>query len=402
MRELAAIALLFSIWNPPLTVKHDQPAAKTHIRPADLPKPNATESAHNGPRVIWQPEDAVLHVPPGFHVAMFAGDLRGPKQMVEAPNGDVLVAEAWRGRVLLLRGGERHVLLENLQRPAGLAVSPTHLYVGQTGSIVRYAYAPGQTRITAAPEKIGDVPPRGYREHWTRYLALSPDRKKLYVTVGSQTDADVEPDPRRGTILEIDLATNASRIYASGLRNATGLAFHPKTKQLWATVNERDGLGDDLVPDFVTSIKENGFYGWPYAYIGANPDPRNGATRPDLVRASLTPEVLIQAHSASLGIAFYDGAMFPADYRGDAFVAMHGSWNRAKRTGYKVIRIRFNDGKAAGGYEDFLTGFMLGEDKPEVWGRPVGVLVLRDGSLLVGDDGGGKIWRVTYTSPDAR
>ncbi|HEX2123349.1 MAG TPA: hypothetical protein VHL59_17090, partial [Thermoanaerobaculia bacterium] len=227
MRELAAIALLFSIWNPPLTVRHDRPAVKTHIRPADLPKPNATESAHNGPRVIWQPEDAVLHVPPGFRVAMFAGDLRGPKQMVEAPNGDVLVAEAWKGRVLLLRGGERHVLLENLQRPAGLAVSPTHLYVGQTGSIVRYPYEPGQTRITGAPEKIGDVPPRGYREHWTRYLALSPDQTKLYVTVGSQTDADIEPDPRRGTILEIDLQTNRSRIYASGLRNPTGLAFHP-------------------------------------------------------------------------------------------------------------------------------------------------------------------------------
>ncbi|HEX2120128.1 MAG TPA: PQQ-dependent sugar dehydrogenase, partial [Thermoanaerobaculia bacterium] len=218
----------------------------------------------------------------------------------------------------------------------------------------------------------------------------------------SQTDADVEPDPRRGTILEIDLATNASRVYASGLRNATGLAFHPKTRHLWATVNERDGLGDDLVPDFVTSIQENGFYGWPYAYIGPNPDPRNGAKRPDLVRASLTPDVLIQAHSASLGIAFYDGNLFPADYRGDAFVALHGSWNRARRTGYKVIRIRFRDGKPAGGYEDFLTGFMLGEDRPEVWGRPVGVLVLRDGSLLVGDDGGGKIWRVTYTSPDAR
>jgi glucose/arabinose dehydrogenase len=407
MKALAAVALLLSIWNPPLTVKHVQSRQETLIRPADLPRPNATESAYNFPRVIWQPEDAVLQVPPGFQVAMFAGDLRGPKQIVEASNGDILVAESWKGRVMLLRdvdrdgrisADERHVLLNKLERPAGLAVSRTHLYVGETGRIARYAYRIGQTRITSTGEKISDVPPRGYREHWTRYLMLSPDQKKLYVTVGSQTNADIEPDRRRGTIIETDLASNVSRIYASGLRNPTGLAFHPKTKQLWATCNERDGLGDDLVPDFVTSVKEGGFYGWPYAYIGPNPDPVNGSKRPDLVAATLTPEVLIQAHSASLGIAFYDGKMFPKQYRGDAFVALHGSWNRAKRTGYKVIRVRFRAGQATGAYEDFLTGFMLGEDQGEVWGRPVGVVVLRDGSMLIGDDGGGKIWRVTATT----
>jgi glucose/arabinose dehydrogenase len=407
MRTLAAFAVLAAVWNPPLTVKQDQPAATTHIRPGDLPKPGATENAFNGPQVIWQPEDAALHVPRGFGVTMFAGDLRGPKQLVEAPNGDILVAEAWKNRVLLLRDANRdaridahetHVLVDNLQRPAGLALSRTHLYIGETGRISRYRYN-GETRITSAGEKIGDVPPRGYREHWTRYLALSPDQKKLFVTVGSQTDADIEPDPRRGSIIEIDLANNTSRIYASGLRNATGLAFHPKTKQLWATCNERDGLGDDLVPDFVTAVKEGGFYGWPYAYIGRNPDPRNGAKRPELVESSITPDVLIQAHSASLGIAFYDGTMFPAEYRGDAFVALHGSWNRAKRTGYKIIRVRFDkEGKATGAYEDFLTGFMLGEDRPQVWGRPVSVLVRRDGSMLVGDDGGGKIWRVLYSA----
>ncbi len=404
MRALAAAALLFSIWNPPLTVKHMQSPEKTHIRPADLPRPNATNSAQNSPRVIWQPEDAVLHVPRGFDVTMFAGDLRGPRQIVEASNGDILVAESWKGRVMLLRdvdhdgligAGERHVLLENLERPAGLALSRDHLFVGETGRIARYAYRVGQTRISSTNEKIGDLPPRGYREHWTRYVTLSPDQKKLYVTVGSQTNDDIEPDRRRGTIIEIDVASNVSHIYANGLRNATGLAFHPKTKQLWATCNERDGLGDDLVPDFVTSVKEDGFYGWPYAYIGPNPDPVNGSKRPDLVAATLTPDVLIQAHSAALGIAFYDGKMFPDEYRGDAFVALHGSWNRAKRTGYKVIRVRFRDGKATGAYEDFLTGFMLGEDQRDVWGRPVSVVVLRDGSMLIGDDGGGKIWRVT-------
>ncbi|HEX9493056.1 MAG TPA: PQQ-dependent sugar dehydrogenase, partial [Thermoanaerobaculia bacterium] len=266
---------------------------------------------------------------------------------------------------------------------------------GETGRIARYAYRVGQTRISSTNEKIGDLPPRGHREHWTRYVTLSPDQKKLYVTVGSQTNDDIEPDRRRGTIIEIDVASNVSHIYANGLRNATGLAFHPKTKQLWATCNERDGLGDDLVPDFVTSVKEDGFYGWPYAYIGPNPDPVNGSKRPDLMAATLTPDVLIQAHSAALGIAFYDGKMFPDEYRGDAFVALHGSWNRAKRTGYKVIRVRFRDGKATGAYEDFLTGFMLGEDQRDVWGRPVSVVVLRDGSMLIGDDGGGKIWRVT-------
>lgn len=403
MKSAAAIALLFAIWNPPLTVKEIASPRRTHILPDDLTAPLKADT-YEFPNVIWQPENAVLHVPPGFDVRMFAGDLRGPKQIAEAPNGDVLTAESSKGRVLLLRdanrdgeiaASEQHVLVDGLARPAGIAVSRTHLYVGETGRVARFPYRAGQTRITAAAEKIGDVPPRGYREHWTRYLALSPDQKKLYVTVGSQTNNDVEPDPRRGAILEIDLATNASRIYASGLRNATGLAFQPKTNQLWATCNERDGLGDDLVPDFVTSVREGGFYGWPYAYIGPNPDPANGGKRPELVAKTIVPEVLIQAHSASLGIAFYDGKMFPAQYRGDAFVALHGSWNRSKRTGYKVIRVLFRDGKPTGEYEDFLTGFLLGEDTPDVWGRPVAVTVLRDGSMLIGDDGGGKIWRVT-------
>jgi glucose/arabinose dehydrogenase len=414
MRALAAAVLLLSIWNPPLKVTHVESPARTHIKASALPPPNAAAGADtfNFPNIVWQPEDAVLRVPPGFAVAMFAGNLRGLRAIVEASNGDVLVAESWKGRVVLLRDAnrdgrigsdERYVLLENLQRPSGLALSRTHLYVGQTGRITRYAYRAGQTSIAAAGEKLGDLPPFGYRAHWTRYLALSPDQKKLYVAVGSQTNNDVEPDPRRGTILEIDLATNASRIYASGLRNATGLAFQPGTKQLWTTCNERDELGDDLPPDFVTAVREGGFYGWPYAYIGPHPDPVHGSKRPDLVAATLTPDVLIEAHSAALGMAFYDGTMFPKEYRGDAFVALHGSWNRARRTGYKVIRVRFRDGKATGEYEDFLTGFMLGEDNADVWGRPVNVSVLRDGSLLVGDDGGGKIWRVTWSrAPAAR
>jgi glucose/arabinose dehydrogenase len=261
---------------------------------------------------------------------------------------------------------------------------------------VRFKYKAGQTKAEGAPEKIATLPGEGYREHWTRTVIFSPDRKKMYVSVGSKSNVDVEPDPMRATISEYNPDGTGHRIYASGVRNAIGMAFYPGTRTLWAAVQERDIIGDDLVPDFVTSIKEGGFYGWPFAYIGQNEDPRRKGERADLVAKTIVPDVLIQAHSAVLGLLFYEGRMFPSEYRNDAFVALHGSWNRAKRTGYKIIRIRFKNGKPVGGYDDFLTGWMLGEDKPEVWGRPVGLLVLKDGSMLITDDGANKIWRVTY------
>jgi glucose/arabinose dehydrogenase len=271
-----------------------------------------------------------------------------------------------------------------------------YLYVANTDSVVRFKYKAGQTKAEGEPEKIADLPGKGYRQHWTRNITFSPDGSKMYVSVGSESNVNVEPDPRRAAISEYNPDGTGHRIFAGGLRNPVGLAFYPGTRALWTTVNERDGLGDDLVPDYLTSVKEGGFYGWPYSYIGQNRDPRRTENRQDLVSRAIVPDVLIQAHSAALGLVFYQGGMFPDEYRGDALVALRGSWNRSKRTGYKIIRVRFRDGKPVGGYEDFLTGWAPDEDSREVWGRPVGLLVMRDGSLLITDDGANKIWRVSY------
>jgi glucose/arabinose dehydrogenase len=269
-----------------------------------------------------------------------------------------------------------------------------YLYVGNTDAVVRYRYKSGQTKAEGAPEKIIDLPAGG---HWTRNILFSRDGRKLYVAVGSMSNVDAETDPKRAAILEYNPDGTGFRVYASGTRNPVGMAFHPATGQLWAAVQERDLIGNDLVPEYITSIKEGAFYGWPYAYIGQNEEPRRKGERPDLVKKAVVPDLLIQAHSAVLGLVFYDGQMFPSEYRGDAFVALHGSWNRAPRTGYKIIRVKMKSGKPVGGYDDFLAGWMLAEEKPEVWGRPVGLLVLRDGSMLITDDGAHKIWRVTYS-----
>ncbi|MGH9826729.1 MAG: PQQ-dependent sugar dehydrogenase, partial [Blastocatellia bacterium] len=234
-------------------------------------------------------------------------------------------------------------------------------------------------------------------QHWTRNVIFNPQGTKMYVTVGSATNVDAEKDPMRAEISEYNPDGTGHRFYATGTRNPVGLAFNPVTNALWAAVEERDGLGDDLVPEYLTSIKEGGFYGWPFSYIGQHEEPRRKGEHPELVSKAIVPDVLIQAHSAVLGLAFYEGNMFPKDYRGDAFVACHGSWNRANRTGYKIIRVHFQDGKPAGGYDDFITGWMVAERSTDVWGRPVGLLVLKDGSMLITDDGGRKIWRVTYT-----
>jgi len=272
-----------------------------------------------------------------------------------------------------------------------------YLYVGTVDAVARFKYKPGQTESSGQPEKVADLPATaGYREHWTRNVVFSPNDKKMFVTVGSASNVDPESDERRAAILEFNPDGSGKRLYATGTRNPIGLAFSPSTKSLWAAVQERDLLGDDLVPDYVTSIKDGGFYGWPYSYAGRIEDPRRKGEQPELVKKAITPDLFIQAHSAVLGLVFYEGSMFPEDYRGDAFVALHGSWNRSKRTGYKLIRIKFKSGKPVGGYDDFVTGWMLGEDKPEAWGRPVGLLVLKDGSMLIADDGADKIWRVSY------
>jgi glucose/arabinose dehydrogenase len=374
------------------------------IKPSDLPPPNDTPDAENGPRVIPRPAGAELQLPPGFKAGVYAegGDFRRPRWLALAPNGDVFVADHTANSIFILRDGDgdgvaetRFTFATGLNLPFGMAFWKDYFYVANTNAVVRFRYKVGQTRAEGAPEKVADLPGRGYREHWTRNIIFNPEGTKLYATVGSESNVSVEPEPR-AAILEFNPDGTGRRLLATGVRNPIGLAFRPGTPELWAAVQERDRLGDDLVPDFVTRIQDGGFYGWPYSYADQREDPRRKGERPDLVRKTIVPDVMIQAHSAVLGLLFYEGSMFPEEYRGDAFVALHGSWNRAKRTGYKIIRIRFKDGRPAGGYDDFLTGWMLGEDRAEVWGRPVGLLVLKDGSLLITDDGANKIWRVTY------
>ncbi|HVF22792.1 MAG TPA: sorbosone dehydrogenase family protein [Pyrinomonadaceae bacterium] len=374
------------------------------IRPADLPPPNPAEDAVNPPRVVPRPAGANLIMPPGFSADTFAeGDFREPRWLALAPNGDVFLSDSRAGKIIILRDAnndgvaeQRFTFVEGMKQPFGMAFWKNYLYIGNTDAVIRFTYKPGQTKAEGTPEKIADLPGKGYREHWTRNILFSPDGRKMYVTVGSESNVSVEADPMRAAIVEFNPDGTGKRIFASGTRNPIGLAWQPGTRTLWAAVQERDRLGDDLVPDYVTEIKDGGFYGWPYAYMGGVEDPRRKSERPDLVKKTLTGNVLIESHSAVLGLAFNEGRMFPTEYRGDAFVALHGSWNRNKRTGYKIIRIRFKNGKPVGGYDDFLVGWMMGPDVKEVWGRPVGLLFLRDGSMLITDDGANKIWRVTY------
>ncbi|MEK6301703.1 MAG: sorbosone dehydrogenase family protein [Acidobacteriota bacterium] len=407
---ILALALLACAQSSPNNSSSKQPDAKPseprhyNITVADLPPAQVQKGPVNFSKVVPRPAGAELTLPAGFEISTFAeGDLQRPRWLAQAPNGDVFVAESEGNRISILRDSnrdgkvdERFVFATGLARPFGMAFWRDYLYVGDTDAVVRFAYKPGQTKAEAAPEKIADLPMNGYREHWTRNLIFNADGSKLYVTVGSKSNVDAGEEPMRAAISEFNPDGTGHRILASGTRNPLGLAWNLKTKQLWVAVQERDLIGDDLVPDYVTAIKDGAFYGWPYAYIGQHEDPRRKGERPDLVAKAIVPDVLIQAHSAVLGLVFYNGTMFPAGYRGDAFVALHGSWNRAKRTGYKIIRIRFKDGKPVGGYDDFITGWMTSEDSQEVWGRPVGLLVMKDGSMLVTDDGSNKVWRVTY------
>jgi glucose/arabinose dehydrogenase len=370
---------------------------------SELPAPYATASSDNGPKIVPQPAGAQLHVPSGFVVEEYASDFKTPRWMVQAPNGDVLVSEVGANRITLLRGNAskgkpeaRFEFATGLNLPFGMAFHGDYFYVANTDSVVRFPYKIGQTQVDGPPEKILDLPGKGYNQHWTRNILFSPGGKKLYVTVGSETNVDVESDPRRAAISEYDPDGGSRRIYASGLRNPVGLAFYPGTDTLWTSVNERDALGDDLVPDYVTSVRDGGFYGWPYYYIGAHEDPRHKGEKPDLASSVIVPDVLLRSHSAALGLIFYTGSQFPGEYDNDALVALHGSWNRAQRVGYKVVRIHFKAGKPVGEPEDFLTGWLIDPASTNVWGRPVGLLQLSDGSLLVADDGGNKIWRVSY------
>jgi glucose/arabinose dehydrogenase len=376
----------------------------TQIRFEDLPPPRVGPIADNDSREAPRPPGAELHVPPGFSIRPFVeGGFANPRWMALAPNGDVFLADSEKGSVWLLRdttgkgvADVRSEFLKGLTQPFGLAFHEGWLYVGDTDEVLRFRYAPGQTTADRqSGEHITKLPGHGYHQHWTRNVAFSPDGTKLYVSVGSETNDDDDPEPR-ASILVMNPDGSDRRSFARGLRNPVGLAFNPATRALWASVEERDDLGDDLVPDYVTEVKSGAFYGWPFAYIGPHEDPSHKGERPALVAQTVAPDVLIQAHSAVLGLAFYGGAMFPAEYTGDAFVALHGSWNRSRRTGYKVIRIRFKDGRPVGGYDDFVTGWMTDPLSKDVWGRPVGLVVAKDGALLVADDTGKLVWRVAY------
>ncbi len=372
------------------------------IRFEQLPAPFASKSAGNPPSVVKPPPNAALHLPPGFRIALYASGLSNPRAMLLTPNGDVLVSEPGAGKITVLRDANhdgvaelRYTFASDLDEPYGLAFLDQWLYVGNSSAVVRFPYKPGQTESRGQPQKIAALPPGG---HSTRGLLFNRTGSKLFVSVGSGSNVSAGEDPDRAAILEMNPDGTGRRVFASGLRNPVGMAWQPAGNALWTVVNERDGLGDDLVPDYATEVREGAFYGWPFAYLGPHEEPRRKGERPDLVQKTIPPSVLIQAHSAPLGMAFYNGTMFPKSYRGSALVALHGSWNRAKRTGYKVIAIPFANGRATGGYDDFVAGWLPDEGSGRVWGRPVGLVVLGDGSLLISEDGNGTIWRVTYTT----
>ena len=396
----------------------DAPGVVRLIRPADLPPPHATRSASDSPSVVRRPGAALPRVPDGFRVELVASGLGMPRALRTAPNGDVFLAESGAGRLRILRrGAAPAIFAEGLSLPYGIAFwppgpEPRFVYVGETGRVVRFPYQNGDTRARGpAAVVIPHLPEGG---HWTRDIAFSPDGKRMFVAVGSETNIGAEipaeaPDGfaaahARGAVWGDELGRAAvlatspdgadAKLYATGLRNCSGEAVEPRSGALWCVVNERDGLGDDLPPDYATAVGEGAFYGWPWFYIGDHPDARAPGRRPDLADAVTVPDILIQPHSAPLGVTFYTGTQFPPEYRGDAFVALHGSWNRGKRTGYKVVRLRFRDGRPTGEYEDFLTGFVASDDA--VWGRPVGVTVDRDGALLVSEDANGTVWRVSW------
>ncbi len=381
----------------------DAPGVQRLIRPSDMPAPYASSSVRNGSQTTRRSGDTGLKLPPGFAVSALVTGLDRPRQMRLAPNGDVFLAESGADRIRVIRVGEASpsVFADHLRhRPYGIAFyppgpQPRFVYIATEGEVLRYPYHVGDRVASGKPETIVPDVPVGH--HWTRDITFTPDGSKLLLSVGSADndgEAGVAANARRADILEYNPDGTGMRVFASGIRNPVSIAFYPGTNDLWTSVNERDELGDNLPPDYVTRVKPGGFYGWPWFYIGGNPDPRHKGEHPELRDTVVVPDVLIQPHSAPLGLAVYTGTQFPESYRGDIFVALHGSWNRAQRTGYKVVRIRVRNGQPTGVYEDFLTGFVT--DGADVWGRPVGVAVAADGALLVSDDGSGTVWRIAY------
>lgn len=394
--------------------RNEAPGIVHKITVADLPQPYATSSIDNGPDMVPRPKDAWPQAPPGFKVELYASDLNNPREIRAAPNGDVFLAESGPGNIKVFRGVGKdgkaehvEVFANGLKQPFGIAFyppgpSPQWVYIGDTDEVLRFPYQNGDLKPRGPQQKITDLPGGGRLRgggHWTRDITFSQDGKKMLVSVGSHSNVDdTDNNPveyHRADVLEFNPDGSGERVYAWGIRNCVGIATNPKTGEIWCSTNERDAIGDNVPPDYITHIQDGGFYGWPWYYIGGHQDPRLAGKHPELKDKVIVPDVLVQPHNASLEMLFYQGKQFPAQYEGDIFASEHGSWNRHQRSGYEVIRVPLHQtGHASGEYEDFLTGFVRPDG--QVWGRPVGVAVAPDGSLLVSDDGTNSIWRVSY------
>ena len=396
---------------------HEFPGIRRHLTAADLPAPAPEQSVDNGPTLVPRPGNAWPIAPKGFKVELYAADLDNPRLLRTAPNGDLFLAESASGKIKVFRGvgpdgkaKQVSVFATGLHQPFGIAfypsgLHPSWIYIGNTDGIVRFPYKNGDLAARGPVENLAELPGGGRLRgggHWTRDVVFSKDGTKLFASVGSHSnvdDADTHPEEfHRADVLEFTPEGKFVKIYASGIRNCVGEAINPTTGELWCSTNERDALGNNLVPDYVTHVQEDGFYGWPWFYMGGpnggKQDPRHPGKHPELQSKVITPDILVNPHFASLEMLFYEGSQFPAEFKGDGFAAEHGSWNRAQRSGYEVIRLPMKDGHATGEYEDFLTGFTLPDST--VWGRPVGVAVANDGSLFVSDDGSKSIWHVRY------
>lgn len=389
--------------------KQPNTIVKTAVGDLTLPPPYATESKTNNSKVIGWPEGKTPTAPAGFTVTKFADGFENPRWTYIAPNNDIFVVESGtrgsKNQITVLRDKDkdgkfetREVFIKDLNKPFGMLVLKDFFYIANTDGLYRYPYKNNPLKLETKGTKILELPAGGYNNHWTRNIIANPKGTKIYVSVGSGSNVGengMDKEVRRADILEINPDGTGEKIYAAGLRNPVGMDWNPANKELWTAVNERDELGDDLVPDYVTSVKRDGFYGWPYSYYGNIPDPRMKGERKDLVEKAIVPDVPVGAHTASLGLAFYTKDAFPAKYKNGIFVGQHGSWNRAKISGYKVVFVPFANGKPSGKPENFLTGFISNAEKAEVFGRPVAVTVTPDGSLLVNDDSGNTIWKVT-------
>ena len=392
----------------------DAPGVRHQLTVADLPPPYQTESVTNDAKVVDRPAGAELKVLPGFKIEQYAQGFRDPRYLLTAPNGDIFVTESRGNEIKVLRDTDgdgrpnqtEKFATDGLDRPFGLAFyppgpDPQFLYVANTDGVARFPYRNGDLKARGPLEKLSaELSEGGLLHgggHWTRDITFSPDGKKMYVSIGSKSNVSDDSDENdRAKIFEFNPDGTGQKVYAWGVRNAVGIKFRPGTNDLWMSVNERDALGDGLVPDYISRVQPGGFYGWPWYYLGAIQDPRHKGKKPELAGKVLVPDVLVQSHSATLNLCFYDGAMFPPEFKGDIFAAFHGSWNKKRRTGYKIVRVPFDkgSGKPAGYYEDFVTGFVTPEGN--VWGRPVGITVAKDGSLLFSEDGNDTIWRVSH------